>query len=319
MTACRWPLVAFLVALAELPVHAGDSHLDLPIPAFESVLESHPLTILEASRSRPRIAADITLRAKAKFGADQRVVEVKLRPAERGGGSFNNEPRYELAAYHLQFMFLDPADYVVPPTAVHALAPSDLAAHSEAGPTFRAADDIICVAQAWLANVTNPADVFDKARFESDVEYARQVGNLNVFTVAINHMDSNRGNILTSRDGPPRFFAVDNGVAFASKRSDRGEVWRKLRVDRLPAAVVERLRHIDESKLTERLAVLAQWRVVERRLVSQSPGENVNPSRGVRLKGDLIQLGLSTREIKEIAQRMRRILNLVDAGKVKTF
>lgn len=315
----RCTVVALIFGLAGLPAQASDAHLDQSIATFESILQADPLTIIEAGRSRPRIAADITLRAKVKFGTNQRIVDVKLRPAERGGGSFNNEPRYELAAYHLQFMFLEPADYVVPPTTIHALAPSVLAAHSEAGPTFRAAEDIVCVVQAWLANVTNPADVLDPARFEADVEYARQIGNLNVFTVAINHMDSNRGNILTSRDGPPRFFAVDNGVAFASKRSDRGEVWRKLRVDRLPTAVVNRIRSIDESKLTEKLAVLAQWRVVDRRLVAESLGENMNPSRGVRVKGDLIQLGLSSREIKDIAQRMRRIVHLVDSGKVTTF
>ncbi len=310
---------ALMASMAWQSVHAADAHLDLSVAELDALLAAPEFRILNARKSRPKIEADVTLRGDVEFG-DAPAVHVKIRPAERGGGTFNNEPRYELAAYRLQFLFLDPADYVVPPTALIVVPQERLARFSDAKPTFRAADDVLCVVQAWLAGVTNPADVFEPEKFDADPEYARQIGNLNVLTVAIKHIDSNRGNFLRSAgDRPPRFFSVDNGVAFDSERSDRGEAWSKLRVDRLPAKVIDRLRQIDESTLTRELAVLGEWRAIDGRLVKQPLGENLNESRGVRYKDDRIQLGLSRREIRNISRRIERIVKQVDAGKLSTF
>jgi hypothetical protein len=308
-----------MVALALAPLGvAADGHLDRPVAAIEQLLGADTMRIVSARKSRPKVVADITLRGDAVFGEGDSL-HVKIRPAARGGSDFNNEPRYEVAAYRLQSLFLDPEDYVVPPTALRTLTPAELAPYSDAGATFRAADDIVCVIQAWLKDVTNPADVLDKTRLEREPEYARQIGNLNIFTVAINHLDSNRGNFLISRNPPPRLFSVDNGVAFASPSSNRGEVWRRLRVKQLPAATVERLRHIAPEHLDKLLGVIAEWRVVNRSLVAHPAGDNINPTRAVRYRDDIIQLGLTRNEIRQIDSRIRQIVKQIDRGRVSTF
>ena len=51
-------------------------------------------------------------------------IEAKLRPAATKGDIFNNVPRYEIAAYRLQMLYLDPDDYVTQqrPTVLRAVA-----------------------------------------------------------------------------------------------------------------------------------------------------------------------------------------------------
>src|SRR5215211_4575023 len=105
--------------------------------------------------------------------------------------------------------------------------------------TFSGADEVLVVVQYWLNDVAVLADVFDPAKFESDPLYARHIGQLNVFTYLIEHRDSNPGNFLISRDtAGARVFSVDNGVAFHSTDSDRGRLWKDMRVKRLPADLV---------------------------------------------------------------------------------
>jgi len=314
-----WRTIGLAVLCVAATSAWSDEFLPMSVAELETLLASEPVKIISTRRSREKIASDVTLRGKLEF-ADGQVLEAKIRPAERGGGTFNNEPRYELAAYELQKLFLDPPDYVVPPTALKVFTATEFAAHSDAKPTFRPADDVLCVVQAWLKGVVNPADVLDSARAAAEPEYLRQVGNLNILTVAINHMDSNRGNFLRSKSElPPRFFSIDNGVAFNSERSDRGDVWRKLRVEKLPAAAIERVKRIDIGALEARLGVLAEWRVVNGHMVTAPKGENINPMRGVRLKDDVIQLGLTRNEIKAIDKRFANILRDIEKGKVSTF
>ena len=82
--------------------------------------------ITAAEISRPKAKGDITLKADVAFG-DAPPLRVKLRKAEPGAEAFNNVPRYDLAAYELQKLFLDPAEYVVPPTALRMVPLADFA------------------------------------------------------------------------------------------------------------------------------------------------------------------------------------------------
>ena len=84
------------------------------------MLDHEPMTIVSAQVSRPKARGDITLRADVSFG-DGPPFRVKLRKAEPGADDFNNVPRYDLAAYELQKLFLDPPEYVVPPTSLRML------------------------------------------------------------------------------------------------------------------------------------------------------------------------------------------------------
>ena len=118
-------LLLTLVATAS----AQDANITQPIADLERLLAAEPLVITQAEISRPNAKGDITLRADVSFGGAP-PLRVKLRNADPGADSFNNVPRYDLAAYELQKLFLDPAEYVVPPTALRMVPLADFAKYS---------------------------------------------------------------------------------------------------------------------------------------------------------------------------------------------
>jgi hypothetical protein len=317
----RARLLALLVATAAcVTTQAQDANVTRPVAELEQLLQAEPLVIEHAEISRPKAKGDITLKADVSFGGSP-PLRVKLRKSEPGADDFNNVPRYDLAAYALQQFFIDPPEYVVPPTTLRMVPLADFRKYSaEVAKTFPPADQVLAVVQYWLSDITVIADVYDPARFEADPVYARHIGQLNVLTHLIQHRDSNVGNFLIGKAASgPRVFSIDHGVAFASQDSDRGELWKDMRVSRLPADTVERLRQVTPATLESRLGVLAQWQLHDGRYVAMPPGPNIGPRRGVRREGDLLQMGLTRIEIQSIQRLLERLLQRVDAGEITTF
>jgi hypothetical protein len=305
------PVLLFLAAAAT----AQDANITQPIGDLERLLVAEPLVITHAEISRPNAKGDITLKADVSFGGAA-PLRVKLRKAEPGANSFNNVPRYDLAAYELQKFFLDPAEYVVPPTNLRMVALADFAKYSPGvRRTFPGADQVVAVVQYWLSDIKSIPDVYDPVRFAADAVYARHIGQLNLLTHLIRHRDSNQGNFLIGKaDMGARVFSIDHGVAFASEESDRGDVWKDMRVTRLPADTVERLRKITLELLTERLGVLAQWQLEAGNYVPVAKGANMSESRGVRRSGDDLQMGLNKSEIRAVYRLLEKLLERIDAG-----
>ena len=307
---------------ASWPAAAQDRNITLPVADLERMLGSEPMQIVDARISRPKLqgAVDITLKADVSFSG-QPPIRLKVRKAERGAEVFNNVPRYDLAAYELQKLLMDAEEYVVPPTALRMLPIAEMRPYTSAlRATFPGSDDVLCVVQYWLQDVAVPADVLFPARFESDALYARHIGQLNVFTYLINHRDSNLGNFMISAvpEGA-RVFSIDHGVAFASEPSDRGELWKSMRVKRLPADTVARLRKLTEADLESRLSVLAQWKLENGHYVAVSPGANLAPRFGVRRDEGVVQMGLSNSEIGAVWSRARKLLRMIDDGDIATY
>jgi hypothetical protein len=313
------PAARALILLIGWHAIADASDLNIPVPAdaLERQLATEPFRIVAAEISRPKAKGDITLKADVAFSGNP-PYRVKLRRADPGAETFNNRPRYDLAAYELQKLFLDPAEYVVPPTALRTVSVAELLPYApEARPTFRGSDDVLIVLQYWLQEVKVVADAYDPALFGSDPGYARHIGQLNVLTYLIEHGDANLGNFLASRaERAPRVFSVDNGVAFAHNESDRSDAWKYLRVPSLPADTVARLRTLTQDQLQQRLGVLAQWRLEGDRWVAEPPGENRAPQRGVRQEDGVVQLGLTRSEIAQLDRRRMQLLRLVDERRV---
>ena len=310
----------FAAALLLAPLSnaaAQDANITQPVADLEQLLAAEPLVITHAEISRPKAKGDITLRAEVSFGGAP-PLRVKLRKAEPGANSFNNVPRYDIAAYELQKLFLDPAEYVVPPTALRMVPLADFAKYSPGvARTFLAADQVLAVVQYWLSDITVVADVYSPERFAADPVYARHIGQLNVLTYLIKHRDSNLGNFLIGKaEVGPRVFSIDHGVAFASEDSDRGEVWKDIRVNRLPADTVERLRQITPELLADRLGVLAQWKLEGRSYLPVASGTNFSKSSGVRRKGNELQMGLTNLEIKAVHRLLTNLLERVDHGEI---
>lgn len=305
--------LGLLVTLATAT--AQDLNIPRPVEELERELATAPFKIVTAEISRPKAKGDITLKAELSFGG-QAPYRVKLRRAEPGAEKFNNRPRYDLAAYELQKLFIDPAEYVVPPTALRTVPLPELLPYAPAArPTFRGADEVFVVLQYWLHEVKVIEDVYDAQRFDTDFAYADNIGQLNVFTLLIAHGDSNVGNFLISRAmSGARVFSVDNGVAFASDESDRGQLWKPIRIARIPSETARRLRSITRDELDRRLGVVGTWRRENGHWVAVPSSVNLYANRGVRFEGDLVQMGLTRSEVDGVWRRLRRLLDDIDEG-----
>jgi hypothetical protein len=310
-------LVASLLLGLAFAATAQDANITQPIAELEKLLAAEPMVISTAEISRPKAKGDITLRAEVSFGGAPPLT-VKLRKAEPGAEEFNNVPRYDIAAYELQKLFLDPPEYVVPPTALRMVPLADFAKYSPGiKRTFPGAEQVLGVVQYWLSDIKVIEDVFNPTRFAADPVYARHIGQLNVLTYLVEHRDSNAGNFLIGKaELGPRVFSIDHGVAFGSEDSDRGEAWKVMRVQRLPADTVERLRKITPQILEQRLSVLAQWKLQGGQYVPAAPGPNIGAVRGVRREGDDLQMGLTGTEIKAIERLLEKLLKRIDAGEI---
>jgi hypothetical protein len=319
MVAKNWIAAALLAGMAPMAV-AQDVNITAPVPELERMLANDPFTIVSAEISRPKARGDITLKAEVSFG-DREPLRVKLRKAEPGAETFNNVPRYDLAAYELQKLYLDPSEYVVPPTTLRMVPLDEFRKYApDVRPTFPGADEVLAVVQYWLHDILVVADVLDPAAFESDPVYARHIGQLNILTYLIQHRDSNTGNFLLGKARPgARVFSIDHGVAFASTESDRGMLWKDLRVRKLPADAVARLRKLTRDDLDLRLGVLAQWQLQGGHYVPVAAGENTAAVRGVRRSSGTLQMGLTRGEIGDVYRQLQRLLAKVDAGEITTF
>lgn len=288
-----------------------------PAGEIERLLQEVPFEI-QASRGA-RAPEDRTRQLTLSFDGGSPVL-VKMIPAPRGGEDFNNRPHYEAAAYELQKLFLDPEEYVVPPTVCRCMPVwlyRQLEEDAEA--TFEGTTCRLVTLQSWLWGVTDE-NVFDRDRFERDTLYARHFANTNVLTYLIEHKDGNVGNVLVAQDSAlGRVYAVDNGVSFESRESNRGTEWRQLRVDRIPLSTVERLRGVELGDLTERLAVLVQYEQRDGQIALVEPGAPLDAEDGVRVEDGTIQLGLTRDEIEDVHERIRDLLERVDEGDLETF
>jgi hypothetical protein len=312
---------AFLVALS---LFAGAAPLsaqaDVGGSTFTRIEEYMRADVFQIISWRgARAPGDRTQQVTLQY-PDDTVIKVKWANAPRGGGTFNNEPRYERAAFVLQKMFLGDDEYVVPPTILRVFPLDYVRAHvPEIAPTFGKASSVLVALQYWVPQLT-PKNFWDEQRAESDTVYARRIGNMNILTYLIRHADANVGNFLISQVADdPRVYSVDNGVSFRSIPSNRGYEWRDLRVKRLPAATVERLRAITRADLDAALAVLAEFEIRDGVLVEVPPDENLSPGRGIRQSDGRIQLGLTQAEIGDVESRLRSLLRNVDSGKLTTF
>ncbi len=312
----RWTLLPFLL----LPAAAGaqNPNIVLAPDAIEHRLLELPLDVAQVRSARPGTVTNAMV-VLLRYPSDSLML-VKWVRAPEGGSAFNNEPRYEAAAYEIQKLFLDPIDYVVPPSVIRSVPVEWMRQHQPSTqPTFRGTESVVLLLQYWLFQVT-PDDFYQPERFQTDTLYARLLGNFNILTHLIQHRDENQGNYLISSYAPePRVYSVDNGVAFRSDRSERGWAWEDIRLDRLPAATVERLRAITREDLESKLAVLYQFEIRDRELVAVPPGESLDGSRGVRNKDGVVQFGLTRREIDDVWNRLTRLLRRIDEGDIKVF
>jgi hypothetical protein len=316
---CRQTLIALmLVALA-----AGCRALPEAPPSTEPVPPVSPPSHLcqDPSLEDDDFCLPIErVEALMRSGRD-RVVAVR---APSGGAGFNNVPSREIAAYAAQRLFLDTDDYVVPPTIARCV---DVELHAQViGREEATLEDTRCVfglVAYWLENVT-PENTRDLERFETDPAYRRALAHLNMLTYLIDQRDSRAANFLVSKDPDrPRVFAIDNGLAFGGFKNPFAygpfmKDWGKLQVSRLPRASVDRLREVTRADL-DSLLVVAQFENRDGLLVEVPHGEPLDEEQEFRIRGGTVQLGLNREQIDAMDERIRKLLERVDAGEIAVF
>ena len=251
------------------------------------------------------------------------VFKGKWKPAGAGGEAFNNVPRKERAAYRVQTLFLEPEHYVVPP-GIGECIPLDY--HERViGPAVQSFDGADCVyglLAYWVENVTLD-DARDLARFETDEKYARSLAYLNLLCHLIDHRDSRDANFLVAVDPErPRVFGIDNGLAFGGFRNPFTPFlmnFAKLHVGRLPRDAIERLRRLTRADLDASLSVIDQFEIRAGQLVAVEPTAPLDVESGVRRQGDVVQFGLTRREIDGVEKRLIELLERIDDGEIALF
>jgi hypothetical protein len=256
------------------------------------------------------------------YPGEHTVIKAKWSTSKKGGTGFNNNPRKELAAFKVQTLFLEPEEYVVPPTVGRCIESAAIRRYlPKAEETFEGAPCVFGVLSYWLLNMTDK-NVFDAARFASDPEYRRSVADMNLLTYLIDHRDTKQSNFLISMDPQhPRAFSVDNGMAFSGVRNPIAyfkKGWAKIIVPALPKQQIERLRKVTRHDL-DMLLTVAQYSVTPHGLVETPSTSALSDTKGVRRDGDVIQLGLTRHEVNGIEKRLRTLLDRVDRDEIKVF
>jgi hypothetical protein len=302
---------------------APQAHADPEASITESIayIEARlrgPIDVVEAEQARPKIEGDRSARVLLSGLEGGPDLVAHWKPVALPGRGFNNEPRYVLAAYEFQKLFLDECEYVVPPVILRAMTLDEhRVQRGVTQATLRGTQSALFLLSYWLNNVTN-RDPWDPERFAAQPRYARHWSHLNILTHIIDHKDANLGNLLISKNPEdPRVFSVDNDVAFLSKESDRGVTWSRMHVDRLPADTLARLRALDQAQLDARLGVLAEFRIENGALIPvDPPGNNFSPRDGLRRSGDRVQFGLTTNETGALARRIDALIRQHDRGRI---
>lgn len=297
------------------------AHPNLPLPPLESEqrLATSPFEITAWEKAGGGVTGAKKLTITFR---DRLSVAAKWKRAPSGGDGWNNSPRREIGVYAVQKLFLDAADYLVPPTIVRGIE-FEIYRAIEPDPAPNL-DGVRCVYGSlamWMTNCHPPERVLDRARIARDPRYAYHFGNLNLLHYLVGHRDARTSNFLISNDPDnPQRFSIDNGISFGEKIFNfLVRNFNKLRVRALPRRSIERLRRVSRADL-ERLAVLAELRADDAGVLRHvAPGPNLDPETGNRVRPGVLQIGLTSAEIAAVAQRMEQLLCRVDQGELATF
>jgi len=324
MNPCRLlslPAACLLAAAVAGAQPSGpDGNIPLPAPQLEQRLLVEPFQVVEVGKTSGGMMT--TEKLTLLFPNDGMRIKAKWKAAPTGGEGWNNYPRREIGAYAVQQLFLDPDDYVVPPSVARCIPLADYEPiQAKATPNIPHTRCVLGTLSAWLSNVEEPKETYDVERFTRDPRFARLFGNLNILTYLIAHRDRRPSNFLISTDElNPQMFSVDNGIAFGDLLFNYLN-WQfdNIVIGSLPAAAVARLRAVTPERLAQ-LEVLEDLQPdADGILRASSTTTPVDPKHGERADGKGIQIGLTTAEIKDLAQRIHDLLAKVDSGKLTVF
>ena len=301
-----------------------DDDFCMPIDRIEALMRTPEPTVFQTQTSMKGFSLPnaLILGVPDPDGGEELVFKVKWKVVPKDGEGFNNSPRRELAAYALQALFLEPDEYVVPPSLIRCFDEDWHDEHiGDRAETFDDNDCVFGLMAYWMQNVTGKG-ALDVGRAKHDPTYREHLAALNILTVLIDHRDSRPANFLVSTDPErPRVFAIDNGIAFSGYIAPLQWLlgdWGNMHVPKLLHRHVNALRVITREDL-DTLAVVAQFESRDDLYIPVEPTASLDPDKGVRREGTTLQFGLREDEIDSIERRLRKILEQVDDGDLSLF
>lgn len=291
----------------------------MPVERLEAWLEAPQLKITRSALSATGLTAPRKIRIETAEGLS---FNAKFKPVPGDLDTFNNSPRREIAAYRLQHHFLEPDQFVVPPTVLRCLPIADNAAVIEDLEAFDESDCALGVVAFWVEDISSD-DVVDETDWVADPAYRDALGRLNTFTILIGHQDDIGENFYrTLDDDRPRLLSIDNGLSMGAMGANPIQLfsssWSSAKVPSVPSDVVARLESLDAKALDDLMAV-AQVERVGRSWARVEPGPPMTPvTEGVRRTDDVIQLGLTADEVTDIHKRLAHLLGEVRKRDLET-
>lgn len=250
--------------------------------------------------------------------------------ADSSGGVIN-DPRKELGAYHVQKLFLDPIDYVVPPVSARCfpLAQYRSIVDEHAKPTTNTG----CVfgyLSYWIEDTLSAKDarseglltegygLLDPQRWIDDDAYRTSLGNLNLLAFLVDHGDAHAGQfVLVHRKPHLVAYSVDHSIAFRSIENPMllfRQDWSNLLVPTVPKPSIERLRELGARDGSD-LRVLSEYELRNGMLVPVARGAPFGTG-AVRRDGKRMQVGLTGGEIDGVRSRAADLIERVEKGDV---
>jgi hypothetical protein len=252
--------------------------------------------------------------------------------------SLVNDPRKELGAYAVAKLFLEPHEYVVPPTSGHCFPLEHYRARVDATapPSFEK-EGVRCVfgiLSYWLENVADPEGaredgvwskdgILDEQLFQKDPTYRQSIANLNLLTYLIHHADSHDMQFLVTKDKQsPRVYSVDNSMTFESVKNPMTlfrEDWSVIRVPALSKNSLARLTSLNNDDWTRLTSIeMHQKRGGQLQLGPYDPP--IGPAdAGVRWVGLGLQIGLTENEIAGVRRRLSKLVDRIRRGELRTL
>jgi hypothetical protein len=227
---------------------------------IESLLVSKAARIVAAERTASGGSSAWVLTLSAPFEGGSIQFRAKWRPDSSRDGA--NSPRQELVAYALQRLYLDPLDYIHPPTRSRCfdLAHYRSVVDSEAQPSFPEQSSCVFGTIAhWVEGASTLTHtwfyrepVLDEERWKHDATLRRTLADANLLTYLTLNGDTHNGNWLrvdTARG--QRVYMVDSSLSFTRHRNAALTLHDDFSVIVVPLRKqsVDRVMQIDEATL----------------------------------------------------------------------
>jgi hypothetical protein len=240
-----------------------------------------------------------------------------------------------VVAHAVQKLFLDPDEWVFPPTVGHCFP---LEAYRRAidplgEPTYPPSTCVAGILSYWLEGSEGLEDAADDdwiptVRLQDvpggpDPGLRDSIADMNLAAYLISHGDSHSQQFVVTREADvSRVYLVDNSIAFGLYRNQKlpeDQTWANVLVPAMRKKSIDRLRKVGHDDLAQ-LAAVEQYAIVDGQLVSRPPGRpGKHLDSAFRWVGSELQMGLTGPEIALMEPRLRDLLAAVDRGKVRLY